>query len=523
MLLLALLVAAAPAPPGGGGPAALSGEADTARYVVVMGYNGGAPDPRAPLRFSDDDAARLFELLSPSSERAFLLATFDAESAKLFPELTDVAREPTREQLAQVLGEVQWLVRAKKKQGVRTELVFAFAGHGDVNDAGEGYVVLADGPFTRTDLETQVIDPSPADVNHVIIDACSSYFMVSRGGDAKSGVVALTPKVLNVLKGTTASSAAARARTGVLVSTSGAAEVHESGELESGVFSFLLRSALAGAADNNGDGRVEYAEAAAFISAASAGLDDPRAKLSVHAEAPLQRPHVALMDLARSGATRFLKVDGKQAVHVRILDAHGVPYAELNRAAGHGPVVLALQRDPFYVVQEGQKEALLVPRAAGAYALSSLSFEDSPAPRAASEHLRGLFATPYGDDVVTGFLGASEMAPPLDGTVFDPPYAEKGTPPLRLPLSTVALVTLGVAGAVGLAAGGAVVGNELSFSKLQADFARTGTLDPQTSLQVESWRTGATALTLGAVALGLAGGGLYLWSTTLPEGEVELR
>src|SRR5207244_474936 len=98
--------------------------------------------------------------------------------------------------------------------------------------------------------------------------------------------------------------------------------VHESSELEGGVFSFLLRSALAGAADENGDGRVEYVEAAAFITAASATLDDPRARLAVHAEAPLQRPHVALADLARSGATKFLTVDGQAPVHVRVVDAH---------------------------------------------------------------------------------------------------------------------------------------------------------------------------------------------------------
>src|SRR2546423_1218458 len=131
--------------------ASLDPSSAPARYVVIVGYNGGAPDPHPALRYGDDDAARLFMMLAPSSERAFLLATFDPESAKLYPELTSVAREPTREQLAQVMGEVSWLERAQKKAGRATELVFAFAGHGDVNDAGEGFIVMADGPFTRTD------------------------------------------------------------------------------------------------------------------------------------------------------------------------------------------------------------------------------------------------------------------------------------------------------------------------------------------------------------------------------------
>jgi hypothetical protein len=500
-----------------------SGSRAPARFVVIIGYDGGAPDPHPPLRYADDDAARLFLMMAPSSERAFLLSTFDAESAKRYPELTSVAREPTREQLAQVLGEVQWLVRAKKKEGRRTELFFAFAGHGDVNDAGEGFIVLADGPFTRTDLETQVIEPSPADTNHVVIDACSSYFMVPRGGN-ESGAKALTPAMLNALHGTSSLSAEAKARTGILVSTSGASEVHESSELEGGVFSFLLRSALAGAADENGDGRIEYVEAAAYISAASAGLDDPRARLTVHAEPPLQRPHVPLADISRSGATKFLKVDSGAAVHVRVIDSRGVPYAELHAAQGHAPVVLALpSSDPFFVVQNGAKEALLVPRAAGAYALSSLSFEDSPSPRQASEHLRGLFDQPYGPDVMRGFVGASEMPAPLADGKFDPPWAVTGTPPTHIPLATVGVITLGAAALVGLGAGAAVVGNELAFGQLQSSFTKTGVLDPNQSLAVEGWRTTATALTLGAFALGLAGGGLWAWSTTLPEGEVELR
>lgn len=505
------------------GAAPLLGTDGAARFLVVVGYNGGADQPeRRPLSFADDDAARLFLELAPSSERAWLLATFDKESARAWPELTDVAREPTREALAQVLGEIAWLARAQKKLGRNTELVFAFAGHGDVTDAGEGYVVFADGPFTRTDLETQVLEPSPTDVNHVVIDACSSYFMVQARGAGESGKVALTPALLDVLQAR-ARADAVKARTGVLVSTSAASDVHESSELQGGVFSFLLRSALAGAGDTNGDGRVEYVEAAAFIASASAGLADPRARLRVHAAAPAQRPHTALLDLKASGAEHFLAVQGP--AHLRVLDARGVPYAEINTER---PVLLALVGNPFYVVQrntsDGTEEAVLVPRSAGAYALSSLSFEDAPRARGAgSEVTRGLFQDPFNAGFLQGFLTRVELAPPLEGPLLHIDYAAAGAPPARLPVGAIAVGTLAAAGIAGAGATAAFVANQFAFDSLRQELATTGQLDPQRSLEVEGWRNATTGLTLGAFALGLAGGGLYLWSLQLEDGGLQLR
>lgn len=508
-------------------PGLSSQDTAPARFIVIVGHNGGEADPRAserrPLAFADDDAARLFLQLAPGAERAYLLATFDKESARAWPELTDVARPPTREALAGVLGEVGWLARAQKKLGRATELVFAFAGHGDVTDAGEGYVVLADGPFTRADLEAQVLEPSPADVNHVLIDACSSYFMVqSRGAEHESGRVALTPALLDVLKAK-ARTEAVRARTGVLVSTSSANDVHESSELQSGVFSFLLRSALAGAGDTNGDGRVEYVEAAAFIASASADLADPRARLQVHAQPPDQRPHAPLLDLARSGARHFLAVPG--AAHLRVLDARGVPYAEVNAAA---PVMLALVGNPYFIVQRDHRgqaeEAVLVPRAAGAYALTALTFEDSPRARTAgASPLAGLFRAAFEPAFVGGFLAQSAMPPPLAGPRFDVAWASSGAPPFKIPVGALGVGTLVAAGLVGVGAGVAAVGNQMAFDELRSTLDATGQLDPRKSLEVEGWRNTATNLTLGGMALGLTGGGLVLWSLALDEGEAEVR
>ncbi len=516
MIGLALALAAATAPLHAdavdGGPA---------RVVFVIGSDGGdgaGPDgaSRPRLSYADDDAARAYLTILPEADRAYLLTTFDGDSARLFPELTTLARPPTKEELSHVLGEAFWRLRALKDSGRNTELVFSFAGHGDVSVSGEGFLVLQDGALTRSELSAQVVRASPADVNHVLLDACASYFMVSsRGTEATAPAVALTPQLLDLLR---KDDDAAWDRTGVLVSTSDSAAVHESGALGAGVFSFLLRSALLGAGDVDGDGRVEYAEAAAFIAAASADVDDPRARLRVHARAPARRPHAALADLNRGSDRRFLAIDVKGVERLRLLDEHGLPVAEIHRAAagaGDAPVVLALAGSAFYVVQVGDKEATLVPRSAGAYALSSLHFSDSAQRRGADvSAFARLFTTPWGRSFFDGWATTSTLARPLTGQAFaagtSVAWAEDAAPSFRPPWMGLAVGSFVVSGVAAVVSAGAAGMNLASFATLQESYAQSATIDPEQALTVEAWRT--TATVAGAVAVGsaLAGVGLFV-------------
>lgn len=522
LLLCAFVATIAAATPTVAAASSVAATEAPARVVVIVGSNGGRSKDRPTLSFADDDAARLFLQLAPGAQRAWLLTTFDKESARAFPELTDIARPPTKEALAGALGEAFWALRQEKARGRATELVFAFAGHGDVDDGGQGYVVFEDGAFSRSDLAHQVLAPSPADLNHVVVDACSSYFFVkARGGkDKKSKGVPLTPDLLDALKDPMGSDFSKR--TGVLVSTSQAVEVHESRALSSGVFSYLLRSALSGGGDINGDGRVEYGEAAAFVASASAGLDDPRARLSVFAEAPLQRPHSALSDLSAGTDTAFLAVD--EPGRVRVLDARGQPWAEVNAA---GPVYIALAGQPFFMVQRDGKgaveEAVLVPRSGGAFALSSLDFVEAPAARSDVGPFAPLFSTPLDDGFARGFWASSGALPPAPASVrFTPAWAAGREPPPRLNVGVVGGVVVGAALLSGAGAGAAVVMNQVAFNDLEQTFRQTGQLDPAQSLAVEGWRNSATALTVSAVGLGLVGGGLLFWSLGLDDGEVVL-
>jgi hypothetical protein len=158
---------------------------------------------------------------------------------------------------------------AEDKAAGRTPvLYFVFTGHGQRGPAGEGTVSLLDGAFTRTDLYKEVITPSTASFLHLIVDACDSYFFVnSRGlpvGPAQTAAVTrhLASRELDRYP-----------QVGVVLSTSTAQESHEWSAISSGVFSHQVRSALAGAADVNSDGRVEYSELTAFIAAASQGVE----------------------------------------------------------------------------------------------------------------------------------------------------------------------------------------------------------------------------------------------------------
>ena len=493
LLSAALFAAAAPAAP--------------ARFVVVVGNNGSGGQGRAVLKHADDDAARFYLSTLPAAKRAWLLTTFDRESARAFDALTDVARPPSRRELARVLGEVAWEMRATKEAGEETELLFYFAGHGDVDAGGEGYLVFSDGPFTRDDLRTHVIRGSIADTNHIVLDACASYFMVARGDKTQSGKRVLSPAQLDALK--SGGDHDEDLRTGVFVSTSDAAEVHESPRVGGGVFSYLLRSALAGGADVNGDGKVEYGEAAAFIKAAGNTIEDPRARLNVYAHAPRQRPHATLSTLPAI-SDRFLDLDIAKGKHVQLLDARGVPYAEVNTAPGQD-VKIALVGNPYYVVRVGNKEALLVPRRAGAYAISALEFDDAISSRSATGSFGGLFARPFDRAFLDGFLAASDLLPPRQGERFAPLYAKGGEAKWRFPWIGAGTTSLVAAGAFAAVAAGASVGNAISYVQAQRELEQTRAISPSRARTVDAWGAAAQASLVGATLLGLSGSAMIAW------------
>jgi hypothetical protein len=382
-------------------------------FALVIGNNASLDPAVKPLRYADDDAARAYELFAAVAERAWLLTVMDADTQQAFPHLVALAQPPRLDLVRAVMNDLVAAMKRSRAAGRRTVLYFYFAGHGQVGADREGWLALLDGRLTRSDLFRDVIARSPADVNHVIIDACNAYFVVAARGD---GVPA------RAVRGFLAAESLARyPTTGVIVSTASAAETHEWSAYRSGVFSHELLSALAGAADVDGDGRVTYHEAAAAMAAANVTVRDPRARLAVFARPPSADRRAALFDLARlrrvaPGEPRpargrvagFLTLPQALTGHYFLEDDRGVRTVDLNKS-GEQPLRIALLDRPRYYLRSGEREALIDLARPGDVDAGGLGFVDAPLrPRGSIEeslHV-GLYAVPFGRAFALGHEAA---------------------------------------------------------------------------------------------------------------------
>src|SRR2546423_2036893 len=152
-------------------------------YAVVVAQNRSLDPGVKPLRYADDDGVKDWELLSLYADRSSLFVLLDDDTARMHPDASALAEVPRKQAIFDRLPQYNELMAADVARGDDPELFFVYAGHGDVDAAGQGYVNLFDGKLTRGELFHDVVAPSKARFVHVIIDACKSYFMVnSRGG-----------------------------------------------------------------------------------------------------------------------------------------------------------------------------------------------------------------------------------------------------------------------------------------------------------------------------------------------------
>ncbi len=241
-----------------------SGQAEVRRFAVVVGSNAGEGIRAAPLRYADDDAVAMHELLLEAGVESALLVSQDDDTARLHP-LTAITGEPTLARLLQVFAAQSGRMREAQARGEEVEWTFFFSGHGDVKN-GEGILGLSKGSLTRTQLHHKLLDHLPANRAHVIIDACKSSSLVA--GKGPGGKRVPFPYAF-------AGEVERPGNIGFLLSASSAGDSHEWDRFQAGVFSYELRSALRGAADANLDGRVSYAEIGAFLQTANQGIANP--------------------------------------------------------------------------------------------------------------------------------------------------------------------------------------------------------------------------------------------------------
>lgn len=413
-VVAALLLLAATAAPAWGA---------TRRYAVVVAHTRSLTEGVAPLEFADDDGARYHEFFSVIADEVLLYTVLDADSQRLYPDAAAVARSPSRELVLKGLADTFNAAQEAVDRGDDVVFYFVLIGHGEVGAGGEGYVSLLDAPFTRTDLFREVLAKSPATTNHVVVDACNSYFLVhARGSDADDGA----PADEEAVRAFVAEEDLSRyPNTGVLLSTSSARESHEWAAYGAGVFSHQLRSALAGAADVNGDGRIEYSEIRAFVDAANLRIDDAKARLEIFARPPEIDASRPVVDLPASRFRHWLHVPKGAALQFYLEDARGVRYLDAN-LNGDRAAVLALVPSAHYFVRssDGAKEQRLSLATDGRITLERKRMRRAAlaARGATSESFRtGLFAVPYGASFYEGYVAHSGDRPVREGTAWLPP------------------------------------------------------------------------------------------------------
>jgi hypothetical protein len=367
-------------------------------YALVVTNNRSLDTSRPDLHYADDDGIQYAKLFTElvGRERVILLTEPDAGTMQLYPEWGATAIPPTRNQLDSAVARLERAVTADKRSGRHVEVYVVFAGHGDIY-AGQGFFALEDSRFTADDLEENLIARLQADRIHLIIDSCNSYFMLNpRGAGVRRwsapdtvthGLLEKYPKV------------------GALISTSAEAVTYEWSELQSGIFSYEVRSALRGAADADGIAGVSYAEVAAFVHVASASIANElyRPKLFMHGPGGDSRAIIMPRNKAadreisiKSSGRRRLTI--RDEMGVRVLDVHKEEGTALRLNLPNGDGTL----DIYETIQTtGQARPAVTVRHAAAHEgptdLDAIGYEPSlTASRGEAPVFRDMFAKPFG-------------------------------------------------------------------------------------------------------------------------------
>jgi hypothetical protein len=387
-------------------------------FAVVVGNNKSLGKRRPELRYADDDAARYFEILQTLGPgRVSLLADFDRDTERLFPTARASAVRPTLRNLTALGQRLAEQVRAANARGQQTEVYFVFAGHGDVAE-GEGFIELSDARFRAGDLAAW-LRAIPFSRAHVILDSCNSFFMLGvrkPGGrhfatsdDASRSLAASLPNV------------------GVFLSTNADGEAFEWSEIQSGIFSHVVRSGLLGGADANSDGSVSYLELAAFVHTATADVKNPNMRPHVYARGPGARDSASIAELQSMSGVRRFELSDAGSLRLRMRDANGLPLLDahterarvlrlwLPEAWAQGSVV---ERSRPPVVGDApasppRPELYGVPAPPGLVTLAMLEqLETRSAGRGPDETFQLLFSRPFGQSALAEYQAVQSKLPP---------------------------------------------------------------------------------------------------------------
>lgn len=307
-------------------------------FALVVGSNS-THDPEVPaLRYADDDAIQNAKLLGQLGAEVVLLTTPDRESAGLHPRVQSTA--PSKSAVLSAMAELNRRMRETRKRGQSSAFYFFYSGHGDVKN-NQGHMTLEDSLLSRDEL-LDLLGSSDAEVNHVVIDACKSYFMVferGQGGERNRLRASLTEGTRTI-----------PSNTGIFLSTSAAADSHEWEAFQGGVFSHEMRSALRGAADANGDGMVTYEETAAFIWTANRDVPNRRYRpdFFFRPAGNLDGSAPILADLRRASGDHLV-LDAGASTRAFVEDGMGIRYLDLHVVGARRMELLVPAERPLFV------------------------------------------------------------------------------------------------------------------------------------------------------------------------------
>jgi hypothetical protein len=477
-------------------------------FTLAVGYNGlpAAADRETlrPLRFADDDAARIHALGRQIGQWSRLLALLDAETLERFPELAGESAPPSRAELKRAVSELATAVAEAASRGDEPVVLFYYSGHGARRPDGSASLTLLDGELTQEDLYDQVLAPlAPATV-HLVVDACHAEAAV-RPRDAQAAVVDVSAAQMNEYLGT--ATLARFPRVGVIVASSRDAQAHEWDAYAGGVFTHEILSGLRGGADVNGDGRVEYSEMAAFLAAANRAVTTPEARLKTVVQAPPANPRAPLAVL---GTARGGWLQGRPAVlgSLHVEDTRGERLVDLHAELGARIALLLPTEVPLYI-RTLDSEAEVQLRAGERVDFATLGFKHAPlSARGAvdSSLRRGLFATAFGASYYRGYVDSQASLVPVELQAVDLTVSDGSAKPTR-PIPGAAVLSLGAAGALAATS----VGFGVVAWNAHQEWQGTP-IEREASLAADRYDRARTAvfITAGAAVVAAAVGA-YLW------------
>ncbi len=489
--------------------------ASAARFALVVAENMPRGDHLAPLRFADDDGLRYRALFEALGAEVTLLTVLDEDTQRRNPTAARGLRPPTRAAVRAAVAAINERIAAARAAGEVTDFYFVFAGHGEIGPNGEGRMHLRDGTLTRHAFLDAVVARSQADFNHVLIDACHAAALVMRRGEDDGYRERDFSDVVD--RYLAESDLSAYPNTGALLAASRGQETHEWEVFRAGVFSHQVRSGLAGVADTNTDGMIEYSELAAYVAAANATVRAPGARPELVMHPPALDRHRPLADIT-AHARRFLRLPPGFRGRAWLEDAAGDRYADFN-ASGEAPVVVALAGDAYYL-RRGADEAAIAVRGAGTVDGGALQWKArSLGTRGAIDDAfrRQLYGVPFGPSFYQGFVAQAGWLPAIQQRerVVLPAEAELDDAPRRF--GPWPWITAGAA----VAAGGAALWLGLDAQRQLEDFEaqvdRRGLDDPAARDRITTRRDLSNVM-LGTAAIA-AGAAITLFWLDGPEAE----